>query len=155
MQAAELYDLLAGGWDFLRHASTGERMRGTAAFQPTSPQELRYREEGRATLTDGRELSFFRNYLYRIDPDQAGGAVMTILFDGPAQGLFQRVPLVWAGGGWTAGRWTGQGHHPCGQDIYRSDYRIAPGSQPMLDISHRVTGPKKDYLLETTYRRAG
>lgn len=150
MKATGLYDLLAGNWDFQRHASTGERMQGAAAFLPTAPQELRYREEGRAILPGGRELSFFRNYLYRIDPHQIGGAVMTILFDGPTQGLFQRVPLDWVGDSWT-----GQGHHPCGQDIYRSDYRITPEPNPVLEISHRVSGPKKDYLLETTYRRAG
>ncbi len=147
MDAAGLYDTLAGGWRFQRHASTGERMQGEALFQPLAPDSLRYREEGRAILPDGRELSFFRNYLYRIE-----GAVMTILFDGPTQGLFQRVTLSWADGAWV-----GQGHHPCGQDIYRSDYRIAPGSQPGsqpgLTIRHRVTGPKKDYLLDTAYRR--
>ncbi|RCW86742.1 DUF6314 family protein [Paracoccus lutimaris] len=132
---------LTGRWRFQRHASTGERMQGTAEFRADSPDCLRYHEEGRAILPDGRELSFFRNYLYRID-----GQGMTILFDGPSQGLFQRVDLVWANGAWT-----GQGHHPCGQDIYRSDYRILPGRPPALMIRHRVTGPKKDYLLETDY----
>ena len=141
MDAAGLYDTLAGGWRFQRHASTGERMQGAAEFRAQSPDCLHYHEEGRAILPDGRELSFFRNYLYRID-----GQGMTILFDGPSQGLFQRVDLDWA-----QDAWTGQGHHPCGQDIYQSEYRILPGPPPGLVIRHRVTGPKKDYLLETDY----
>lgn len=134
--------MLAGDWHFRRHASTGERMQGRASFLPQAADHLRYHEEGRAILPDGRELSFFRNYLYQFE-----GAAMTILFDGPSQGLFQRVELSL--GDWA---WTGQGHHPCGQDIYRTDYRIGAGA---LEISHRVTGPKKDYLLETVYHRDG
>ena len=144
-----LYDALAGRWRFQRHASTGERMQGRAEFVPLAPDSLRYHEEGRAILPNGQELTFFRNYLYRIN-----AAVLTILFDGPSQGLFQQVELTDANG-----IWTGQGHHPCGRDIYRSDYRIAPGAEtgiePALEIRHRVTGPNKDYLLETLYRRDG
>lgn len=140
-----LHDALAGRWRFQRHASTGERMQGQATFLPQAPDELRYHEEGRAFLPNGQQLTFFRNYLYRIE-----GARMVILFDGPSQGLFQHVELCRADG-----VWTGQGHHPCGQDIYRSSYRITPNPAPLLEITHRVTGPNKDYLLETVYRREG
>ncbi len=135
-----LHDLLAGHWRFRRHASTGERMQGEASFLP-GPDGLRYHEEGVAILPGGQRFSFFRNYVYRIE-----GAGMTILFDGPSHGVFQQVALTRDGGGWA-----GQGHHPCGQDIYRTAYRIAPGA---LEITHRVIGPNKDYVLETVYDRA-
>lgn len=141
--ACLLHDALAGRWSFRRHASSGEHMQGVAGFQPQARGLLRYHEEGRVFLPNGRELSFFRKYLYRID-----GTVMTILFDGPSQGLFQRVVLARRDG-----VWTGRGHHPCGRDIYLTDYRIAAGALPSLGIRHRVTGPNKDYLLETLYRR--
>ena len=140
MLAAVLVELLAGRWQFRRQASSGERMQGWAEFQPQGGGLLRYHEEGRVLLPGGRELSFFRDYLYEI-----AGEVMTIRFAGPAQGVFQRVALTRAGDAWS-----GQCHHPCGRDSYASRYRLAPGA---LEIGHIVTGPNKDYRLETHYRR--
>ena len=46
-----------------------------------------------------------------------------------------------------------QASNLCGQDLYDSSYRLALGTdEATLTTDHRVTGPRKDYRIETRFR---
>ena len=62
--------------------------------------------------------------------------------------LFHRITL----GKGPDGAFTGEAEHPCGRDLYVTTYRFEPAGGFM--VRHRVTGPHKDYVMETVYIRA-
>ena len=41
--------------------------------------------------------------------------------------------------------------HHCGNDVYKVAFSV--GSQSSMQIDWRVTGPRKDYIMETHYER--
>lgn len=50
-----------------------------------------------------------------------------------------------------AGMWRGEFEHRCGDDIYRAIADL--DSLKLWRLVWRVTGPRKDYTLDTEYRR--
>jgi hypothetical protein len=108
------------------------RFDGTATFTPNE-NGLRYHEEGLLTLADGPPLRATRAYLWRPD----GDAVAVLFADGRP---FHRFTG------------TGQGtDHPCGADLYRVLYDFSPW--PAWSATWSVSGPAKDYVMRSLYRR--
>ena len=116
-------------------------MTGTATFSPEGDL-FAYREEGALRLVDGTELQGEREYIYAGRRDG-----FTVFFREKPPRVFQEVRLLETDGG----QFNGEVEHRCGYDHYLSTYEFhADGS---LIIRHVVRGPRKDYLINTTYRR--
>jgi len=139
----DLRALLLGVWTLERHVSGGHVMTGTARFEPRTDGLLHYSEAGTSQLRGAaRPLAFSQHYLYEID-----GATLRVFFAETPPRLFQRVVLAQDEAGWS-----GDGTHLCAPDTYRSRYHFYRAG-PLL-ISHAVTGPRKDYVIETRLTRA-
>ncbi|HEY1096156.1 MAG TPA: DUF6314 family protein [Alphaproteobacteria bacterium] len=140
--ASPYYDQLKGVWSFKR-TIIDQRLnqtltaQGQASFQPAeTPQTLLYREEGRFNA----DQEFFREYIYVFDGDK-----ITILFaDDPTRGkIFQTI---------CPGTENITDRHLCGPDCYdgRYDFQTAQ----CFVIAQQVTGPRKNYTMETIYNRS-
>lgn len=118
-------------------------MTGTAVFTPLETGMLKYREEGRIRLADGKEFDGHREYLFERAP---GGFVVHFAETPPR--LFHAIGIVRDGDALA-----GSATHLCTPDTYDSSYRfLADGS---FTIRHTVHGPRKDYLSATVFRRRG
>ena len=134
----DLIGLLSGRWSVrrrlvdLRSGREGD-FAGTASFEPEGDR-LRWAEAGRMRF--------------------AG-------HDGPAE---RRLSIAGGPGGWTVEFDDGRPFHPldlaggtcavehrCGEDLYAGEYRLLGADA--LEVSWRVTGPRKEQEIHTTYRR--
>ncbi|GGE34418.1 hypothetical protein GCM10007276_09750 [Agaricicola taiwanensis] len=140
-QAASLVLSLAGRWQLEREISGNISMEGGAVFSPHGDGALLYHEEVRLHLADGQELDGSRRYFFR----QAGNG-FDVLFDERVPRLFHHVELSAAGA-----ELRGGAIHYCGADVYESIYDFKPGGS--FRVRHMVSGPRKDYLIDTRYRR--
>ena len=106
---------------------------GTASFEPDG-ERLRWAEAGRMRFGD---------------------------HDGPAQ---RHLSIVPGPDGWTVEFADGRPFHPldlatgacavehrCGDDLYAGEYRLV--GPDALDVRWRVSGPRKEQEIHTTYRR--
>ena len=136
-----VFDGLAGAWDLDRTIEGQASMTGIAVFTPLEPGMLKYREEGRIRLSDGKEFDGHREYLF--ERTQGGFAVH---FAETPPRLFHAIGIVRDGDALA-----GSATHLCTPDTYDSSYRfLADGS---FVIRHTVHGPRKDYLSATVFRR--
>lgn len=135
--ARDLADF-AGAWTLSRVISQGDgttaRFDGQAvwswqdgAAEPT----LDYVETGTLRLPGQRPMEAERRYLWRSGP--------TVWFDDGR--FFHAVPKA-----------GGAAHHFCAPD----DYRVSYDFSDWPDFSTRwiVSGPRKDYIMDTRFRRA-
>lgn len=128
----------AGGWRVSRAiedslgAQTG-RFEGEAAFLPEGAV-WRYRETGRLRLGAAPPLTAERSYLWR----EAAGRIVVDHADGrPFHAFDPAAP---------------EATHHCDPDLYRVRYDF--GSWPVWTARWHVTGPRKSYVMRTTYARA-
>lgn len=136
---AELRAFLRGAWSLEREladraATRRGRARGRAVFAPDGAA-LRYREEGILTLGDYRG-AFFRDGLYRF-PTPARAEVA--FADGRP---FHDLDL-------THGAW--RACHRCGDDRYEGRFAVLHADA--WQAVWRVTGPRKDWVLSSRFRR--
>ncbi len=118
-----------------RRAGETLRLSGRAELVPARGG-LDYVERGQLTLGDGQVVEAERRYHWRAD----GGGIAVEFADGRffhAFALAGAAPLA---------------HHFCDPDSYDVRYDFA--DWPAWRARWRVTGPRKDYLMETLYRRA-
>jgi hypothetical protein len=116
-------------------------MIGTATFTGRGRGRFDYAERGELKLTNGRRLDAERHYLLEETADG-----FTVWFAEAPPRLFHRIALRWTGQALV-----GAGQHLCGDDRYDSRYAFcADGS---FSVHHAVAGPRKDYAIETRYRR--
>ncbi|WP_373353266.1 DUF6314 family protein [Pseudoroseicyclus sp. CXY001] len=115
-----------------RRAGEAGRFTGEAVLTGEG-EALRYREEGLLTLGGRAPLKAARVYLWEL----SGGRLRMFFEDGRA---FHEV--------------TGEAPaalHPCGEDLYRVRYNFA--QWPEWRAVWEVSGPRKDYRMDTRYRR--
>jgi hypothetical protein len=130
-----------GAWDLERTIEGQASMTGTAVLTPLETGMLKYREEGRIRLADGKEFDGHREYLFERAP---GGFVVHFAETPPR--LFHAIGIMRDGDALA-----GSATHLCTPDTYDSSYRfLADGS---FAIRHTVHGPRKDYLSATVFRR--
>ncbi|MET3395484.1 DUF6314 family protein [Variovorax atrisoli] len=139
-----VFDRLAGEWRLQRTIEGQATMSGVARFTLLEAGGmLRYREEGRIRLADGKEFDGHREYLFERAP---GGFVVHFAETPPR--LFHAIAIV-RDGDVLAGSAT----HLCTPDTYDSSYRFLPDGS--FGIRHVVHGPRKDYLSDTVFNRLG
>jgi hypothetical protein len=139
--ADAVFDGLEGTWDLVRTIENQATMTGIAVFAPQLGTMLKYREDGRIRLADGKEFSAHREY--RFERDSGGFAVY---FEEEPPRLFHRIRIVR-----DANALAGSATHLCAPDIYDSSYRfLVDGS---FTIQHAVRGPRKEYVSTTVFKR--
>ena len=116
-------------------------MTGRATVSPVDQDTELYEEWAEVTLTDGSTMHGEQRYLYR--KSEAG---LTVLF-ADTLGLFHDLVFhVQLDGCLRA-----VARHRCGDDMYLSEYRVGPDAS--FAVQHIVRGPRKDYVIDTVYRR--
>lgn len=137
----ELLRQLSGRWIFERQTPGLASMSGIAELTALGPDLSTYVEHGTLKMATGGSFAFSRRYRYLATENS-----LDILFDEEPPRLYQSVRLAENGDGWS-----GSGYHRCAEDDYRSSYSFELPHG--FVTSHRVVGPKKDYVIETRYRR--
>ncbi len=134
-------EAFAGDWRLdrvIEDALAGRqgRFTGQARFRP-GPDGLDYAEEGTLTLGDAPPMTARRDYRWSAD---ASDGIEVRFADGR---FFHRFP---------ADDPTPEALHDCDPDQYhvRYDFR----AWPRWTAEWRVRGPRKDYLLVSTYQPA-
>jgi hypothetical protein len=117
-----------------RHTGQAGWFRGRAVFAPM-PDGLAYREEGSLRLGSGPVVAATRAYLWR----EAGEAIEVRFGDGR---LFHAF---------ACGEAAPAAVHLCPPDRYEVRYDFA--TWPAWRTQWQVRGPRKDYALESEYRR--
>jgi len=139
-QVNDLMGFLEGDWHLWRwivdrRAGQKGRFAGGAAFFADEGQLL-YREDGRLVI-GGHDGSAMQLYTFSF-PERGRAAVS--FSDGRP---FHDLDL-------TAGRW--QATHLCDPDRYDGEFTVL--GPDAWRVVWKVTGPRKDLTLDSTYRRA-
>lgn len=113
-------------------SGTGGTFSGRARFTP-APQGLRYREEGSLRLGAAPPLAAARDYCWRED----GDGICVHFADGR---FFHRL---------RPGDAAPADEHDCPPDLYRVRYDFT--AWPVWRAEWIVSGPRKDYRLESRY----
>ena len=111
------------------------RFDGQAVLSPLGTAGLDYVETGQLRLADGPVMTAARQYRWRFQ----AGVVMVLFGDGRPFHSFE------AG---VSGAGT---DHLCGADLYRVRYGFS--GWPVWTAEWQVSGPRKDYTLDSRYWR--
>ena len=133
---------LIGSWSFNRVIEGQATMQGVATFTPLDREWLAYREQGDLKLANGATVRAEREYVFS---GSDGGFKVFFREDPPR--LFHEISLSASAGGGLSGR----AQHLCRHDAYQSAYTFLPDGT--FVVRHVVSGPAKDYTMNTTYMR--
>lgn len=139
---ARLFHGLSGEWRIEKIFSDGSAFSGRALFVPAGGNAHSMMEEGVLALAGGNRLAASRSWTWRLKED--GSLVIAYPVDQGGKLYHSFIPQ----GG--EGSWAGTASHSCAADLYEAAYAFA---QDRITISHRVTGPRKDYRIEAVMRR--
>ncbi|MGC2638441.1 MAG: DUF6314 family protein [Acidobacteriaceae bacterium] len=135
---------LEGEWTFVREVPGKATMTGRAHIVSTGAGRARYHETARVRLSDGSTLTGSQSYVYRRLPPPAKG--FDVLFAETGK-LFERLnfrPMP-------DGSLRAEADHDCSPDRYVSQFTLDAADR--LAVEHTVTGPNKNYVVRTSYRR--
>lgn len=144
--ASDIFDRLQGEWSFVREVPGKATMSGRARIAATGEGWARYDETARVRLADGSTLTGSQSYRYRRLPPPANG--FDVLFADTGE-LFERLDFRSA----PEGSLRADAEHLCAADRYISIFTL--DAEDRLSVEHTVTGPGKDYVVRTAYRRVG
>jgi hypothetical protein len=137
-----VFGWLVGEWSFVREVPGQANMTGRATVSLVDESTALYEEWAEVRLVDGGILRGEQRYLYR--KSEAGFAVLFA----DTRKLFHELRFHVDPDGCLRA----SAKHQCGDDVYVSEYRM--GVDGSFTVSHAVRGPKKDYVIDTMYRRA-
>ncbi len=143
--APHILDRLQGEWKFVREVPGKATITGRAHIVPTSADRARYDETARVRLADGTSLTGSQSYRYKRLAPPANG--FDVLFADTGE-LFERLDFHPE----PDGSLRADAEHVCGADRYVS--RFVLDAHYRLHVEHAVTGPNKNYVVRTVYRRA-
>ena len=121
--------------------------------------EYLYVEEGMFTASNGLSFRATRRYVWRYDERKDKLSVWFVKTDDAkrADYLFHQVEFITPDTETESASktWRANAGHLCIDDFYDVDYRFNFKAINLKDwsLAYRVRGPKKDYLIEGTYRR--
>jgi hypothetical protein len=136
------FDFLLGEWSFEREIPQQASIRGKALVSIQQDGTALYAEAALVTLTSGERLHGERRYLYRKMNDG-----FSVFFHDTAA-LFHDLRFAPDGDGCLRAHAT----HACKADFYRSTYEL--WDHGSMHVQHIVQGPRKDFQIDTVYRRA-
>ena len=140
--AADLFALLAGTWAQARVITPGGTYSGTATLTEIGDRLLGYTETGTIELDAGGSLQASRRYIFKLE-----APAIAVYFDETPQRLFHALHFLFD----AAGMPVAIADHRCGDDDYRSIFTVRAPNE--FTITHRVSGPRKSYVMTTDYRR--
>lgn len=140
--ASDVTRKLIGSWSFERVIEGQATMQGIAIFTPLDSGWLAYREQGDLKLANGTTLQAEREYVF----SNSGGGFKVFFKEDPPR-LFHEISLSASPGGELSGR----AGHLCKRDDYQSAYLFLPDGT--FVVRHVVSGPSKDYTMNTIYTR--
>ncbi|MFV1849517.1 MAG: DUF6314 family protein [Porticoccaceae bacterium] len=147
--AAEIFAALAGNWSLERDLGEVGRFVGDVSFhvaEPDKPNLLRYREEGFLTRRDGQRFDGYREYDFVLHENPAA---IELLFRDPLS-FGNRYVMLQFGEDAHEGL-CARDIHPCGEDFYH--HCMIWQDEDHFETKIKITGPKKDHLLHSIYRR--
>ncbi|MBO6578230.1 MULTISPECIES: DUF6314 family protein [Thalassospira] len=150
IDAGRIFAALAGNWTIVRDLGEAGQFTGDVTFHaadPTQPNVLRYREEGFLTRPDGKRFDGYREYDFVLHEDPAA---IELLFRDPLS-FGNRYVLLQFGEEGQEGI-CARDIHPCGDDFYH--HCMIWNGPDHFETKIKITGPKKDHLLHSIYRRA-
>lgn len=131
---------MKGTWHVERTVSDGKQFQGLAQIRPTDVRGVYgYHEEG-SFIYDETAHEAYRDYLYKVKGD-----TLTILFADPHRKNQPYVSLTFSGS------LIANDTYLCGDDIYGHIFEIISGNE--FHTETVVSGPHKDYRLNSIYRR--
>ncbi|MBR1175609.1 hypothetical protein JQ617_16755 [Bradyrhizobium sp. KB893862 SZCCT0404] len=133
---------LIGSWSLNRVIQSQATMQGIATFTPLDREWLAYREQGDLKLANGTTVKAEREYVF----SRSDGGFKVFFKEDPPR-LFHEISLSASAGGGLSGH----ARHLCRRDEYRSAYMFLPDRT--FVVRHVVSGPAKDYTMDTTYTR--
>ena len=142
----DLFDRLQGEWTFVREVPGKATMTGRAHIASTGKDRARYNETARVRLADGSTFRGSQSYLYRRLAAPANG--FDVLFAETGM-LFERLDFRSA----PDGSLQANAEHNCPPDRYVSQFTL--DSENRLTVQHAVSGPSKNYVVRTVYRKVG
>ncbi|MBR0818935.1 DUF6314 family protein [Bradyrhizobium liaoningense] len=140
--ASEVTKKLIGSWSLNRVIESQATMQGVAIFTPLDGGRLAYREQGYLKLANGTTVQAEREYVF----SNSDGGFMVFFREDPPR-LFHEISLSATSGGELIGR----AGHLCKHDDYQSTYMFMPDGT--FVVRHVVSGPRKDYTMNTIYTR--
>jgi Family of unknown function (DUF6314) len=141
---SDIFDRLQGDWTFVREVPGKATMTGRARIESTGEGRARYNESARVRLADGSQLTGSQSYVYRRLPAPANG--FDVLFADTGE-LFERLDFRSS----PDGSVRADAEHDCPPDRYVSHFTL--DAEDRLAVEHTVTGPEKNYVVRTAYRR--
>ena len=142
LRPEDAFSFLLGEWRVEREVSGEARMEGWLTIREIGAGEAEYRERVSVTTAAGAVFAGSQRYVVRRLDD---GFVLCFA---EAGAVFEEVRFA-AGGD---GVLRAEARHLCGEDWYRSAFEVGPGRQ--FRIRHAVSGPRKQYVSETTFSAA-
>tara|TARA_R110000868_G_scaffold408172_2_gene690632 strand:+ start:52514 stop:52987 length:474 start_codon:yes stop_codon:yes gene_type:complete len=145
----EIFQSLPGNWTLVRDLGPTGQFKGDVTFnlaEPQKPEFLRYREEGMLERTDGQRFDGYREYDFVLREDPPA---IEILFRDPLS-FGNRYVLLQFGKDAIDGL-CARDIHPCGADVYH--HCMIWHDSNHFETKIKITGPKKDHLLHSIYRR--
>ena len=137
---AGAFEFLLGTWAFERKVSGWARMAGTLRVSAAGEGTAVYEERATVRTEDGTEFAGSQRYLVRQQED---GLVLCFA---ESDAVFQVLRFaVDEHGGLRA-----EAVHCCAEDEYVSTYVFGPGR--VFSVVHRVSGPRKAYVSETSFQ---
>lgn len=146
---AEAFAFLLGDWRLEREIPGQAVAAGVLTVAETMDGAAEYRERVVVRTTTGAEFSGSQRYLVKRLED---GFVLCFAETGA---IFEEVRFTVGAdcGPGLEGSLRAEAAHQCGEDWYRSTYVLGPGRR--FTIRHAVSGPRKEYVSETTFCAMG
>lgn len=166
--AAAAFRGMQGDWTLRRKidsrhpASPGGILKGAAHFHPRYPTALNfdaeylYVEEGTFTLDTGYSFQATRRYVYRYDARKDQISTWFVQEDGEsAERIFNELEFMRPPEGDKEKGWLAKSSHWCSPDTYKSrcEFRFRGAALQTFGIVYDVSGPNKDYTMESWYER--
>ena len=144
--SVRIFGYLEGSWHFTRVISGSQVATavGSAIFTKDKASSMLYKESGRL---NEHNISFYRDYVYHLEEDKIS---VYFCHDTCHDKLFHTIDLREE-----SDVIKGSGEHLCLADHYTLTYTFPRDAKDLtFTIFCRVIGPKKDYAIETIFRRA-
>ena len=140
----ETFGFLLGTWRLERVIAGQAVAEGVVTISEVVEEDAEYCERVVVRTAEGAVFSGSQRYLLkRLE----NGFVLYFAETGAVFEEVRFMPDVSVDG--EDGALRAKAEHRCGEDWYRSAYRLGPGRQ--FTIRHAVSGPRKKYVSETTF----
>lgn len=142
--SSDVLERLQGEWTFVREVPGKANMTGRARIVSTGVGRARYDETARVRLANGKTLTGSQSYVYRRLTPPANG--FDVLFSDTGE-LFEHLDFHPS----PDGSLRADATHDCAPDRYVSQFTL--DAEDRLSVEHAVTGPRKNYVVRTSYRK--